>query len=219
MILFIRYHCFRKTQDQKDIDFLMAQWRFLSYNGEAIKDPHEPFTLSCSPETDLWEKPPSVHSSNAPCLVQTITKGSFVSARVTVAATWVQKYDQGGLVMFMQDAPEDRKWVKTGIEFLNGQPQVSTVATYKWSDWSLRPMASQKSTSATIEMESNEDGSLWVYLIDEHGNRSPMREVTWWGDMDASTEVSVGVYAAKPDKDPKKLLVSFQALELNVKDQ
>lgn len=120
--------------------------------------------------------------------------------------------------MLIHDGSDDPRWVKTGIEFLNGQPQISTVATYKWSDWSLRPMVSPNSASATIEIESNEDGSLWIYLLDDHDNRSPIREVTWWGDLDKQVIISVGVYAAKPDKDPKKLLVSFKGLEVNVTD-
>jgi uncharacterized protein len=196
----------------------MAEWKSRNYDGEEIKFPSQPFTLTCSPETDLWDKPPSVHSDNAPSLLQRTTKDDFISAKVTVTADWAQKYDQGGLVLLI--SPESNnvtQWVKTGIEFLNGQPQVSTVATNTWSDWSLRPMAKSDSKSATIEIESNEDGSLWAYLLDDGGNKSPMREVTWWGDLDKSTQISVGVYAAKPDKDPRKLVVSFEGLEVSTR--
>lgn len=196
----------------------MSGWQYWNYEaGEISEHLSEPFILKCPSETDLWDKPPSTHSSNAPCVLKSTTKGRFVSAKVTVTADWVQKYDQGGLVLLISQGSDLTRWVKTGIEFLNGQPHVSTVATYKWSDWSLRPTASLHSRSATIELESNEDGSLWVYLLDEKTQRMPLREVTWWGDVDKDAEVSVGVYAAKPDKDPKVLEVSFEGIEINIR--
>jgi regulation of enolase protein 1 (concanavalin A-like superfamily) len=196
----------------------MSQWKFWNHDGEMIDDPSKPFTLVCSPETDLWEKPPSVHSANAPCLLYPATKGSFISAKVTVSAEWVQKYDQGGLVLLVHDGSDAPKWVKTGVELFNGQPQVSTVSTYKWSDWSLRPMASHTSSSASIEIKSNEDGSLWVYVLDGDGDKSAMREIAWWGEIDGAVKISVGVYAAKPDKEQTKLVVSFEGLEIKTSE-
>lgn len=151
-------------------------------------------------------------------MLQRTSKDSFISAKVTVAADWSQKYDQGGLVLLISpDSDRVTQWVKTGIEFLNGQPHVSTVATNVWSDWSLRPLPETDLRSATIELESNEDGSLWAYLLDDHGNKSPMREVTWWGALDKSTQIAVGVYAAQPDKDFQEIVVSFDGLEVNTR--
>jgi regulation of enolase protein 1 (concanavalin A-like superfamily) len=196
----------------------MSHWKFWNHEGEMIKDPSVPFQLECSSGTDLWEKPPSVHSANAPCLLKPTTKGSFISAKVTASANWAQQYDQGGLVMIIDDGSGDKKWVKTGIEFFNGKPLVGTVATYKWSDWSLTPVISSDSASATIEMESNEDGSFWVYLLDDSGNKSPIREVTWWGDIEEGTSVSVGVYLARVQKETTNLLVSFRGLEVKTKE-
>ena len=77
-------------------------------------------------------------------------------------------------------------------------------------------MASPHSKSATIRMGPLDDGSLWVSLVDENGILSPMREVTWWGDIDKEAKVSVGVYAAKPDKDPKVLEVFFKDLDVKI---
>jgi regulation of enolase protein 1 (concanavalin A-like superfamily) len=196
----------------------MSQWNFWNYEGEMIKDPSAPFTLECSPGTDLWEKPPSVHSANAPCLLHPATKGSFISAKVTASAEWARQYDQGGLVMIIHDSSGDQRWIKTGIEFFNGQPLIGTVATYRWSDWSLTPVISFHSASVTVEIESNEDGSLWVYLFDDSGNKSPIREVTWWGEIDEQVKVSVGVYLARVDKEPTNLVVSFKGLEIKTRE-
>jgi len=74
-------------------------------------------------------------------------------------------------------------------------------------------MPSQGTPSATIEMASEDDGSLWVYLVEED-TRSPMREVTWWADLDGNAECWIGVYAAKPAKEKDSLEVSFDHLRV-----
>ena len=155
-------------------------------------DLSKPFNITCSPKTDIWDKPPATHSFNAPIIYQTTTVGQFKRARVTVAADWKDKYDQGGLVLVINPDGE-RQWVKSGIEFENGRPNLGTVATPKWSDWSLLPLSSPK---ATFEIEPADDGSLWVYII-EDGSKTPLREVTWWADLSKDAKLWVGPYVAK----------------------
>jgi len=182
---------------------------------EAISDLAGPFQISCPPATDVWDKPPSTHTFNAPIIYQTATVSSFKVARVTVLADWKDKYDQGGLCLVIKSADTTR-WVKTGIEFLNGKPNISTVAKDKWSDWSLRPVLNESNNDATIELENARDGSLWVWLVASNGERSPLREVTWWGDLAKDTECWVGVYAAKPAPhgENDNLIVNFDRLSI-----
>lgn len=173
------------------------------------------FQITCSPATDIWDKPPSTHSFNAPIIYATTTVGSFKSARVKVSASWKDKYDQGGLCLVIQ-TPETTRWVKTGIEFLNGEPNVSTVAKDHWADWSLRPLLSESTNAATVEIENAADGSLWVWLVASNSQKTPLREVTWWGDLEKGTECWIGVYAAKPAPHGEKddLVVSFDELSI-----
>lgn len=98
------------------------------------------------------------------------------------------------------------RWVKTGIEFHDERPNLSTVAAREAADWSLVPLTN---TSVTVEIErENVDGvlgsSLWVYLY-EGGKRTGVREVTWVWDGLVKDEdvVQVGVYTARPTADPK----------------
>lgn len=184
----------------------------------AIPDLTGSFEITCPPATDIWDKPPSTHSFNAPIIYQSTTKGAFVSATVTVAAKWKDKYDQGGLCLVIKSAGNTR-WVKTGIEFLDGVPNVSTVAKDKWADWSLRPVLSQSTDSTTVEVESASDGSLWVWLVAADGKKAPLREVTWWGDLDEDVECWVGVYAAKPAPHGEKddLVVQYTELSIQVR--
>ncbi|EXJ83419.1 hypothetical protein A1O1_07042 [Capronia coronata CBS 617.96] len=176
------------------------------------------FQITCSPGTDIWDKPPCTHSFNAPIIYQTTTVGSFRRAQVTVWANWKDKYDQGGLCLVVKTADTVR-WVKTGIEFLDGEPNVSTVAKDHWSDWSLRPLVSESSEGATVEMENAADGSLWVWLVDPNAQKSPLREVTWWADLAKETECWIGAYAAKPAPHGEKddLVVQFDELSIQTK--
>jgi uncharacterized protein len=183
---------------------------FANYPNPAPSELPTDFTISAKAETDLWEKPPSTHSFNCPILYQTIKLSSFKKARVVVSAGWKELYDQGGLCVVINKADGSRKWVKTGIEFVENAPHVSTVATDRWSDWSLRPMPSQGGVGATIEMCKEKDGSLWVYLL-EGVKRCPLREVTWFFEGDDAEECWVGVYAAKPSGSGN-LEVSFSHL-------
>jgi len=184
----------------------------------AIPDLSKPFDITCRPSTDIWDKPPVTHSFNAPIIYRTTTVASFKSAQATISAEWKDKYDQGGLCLIVNSA-DARRWVKTGIEFLNGEPNVSTVAKDRWSDWSLRPLLSTTTNHATIEIESAADGSLWVWLLDDNGKRRPLREVTWWGDLAQDAECWIGCYAAKPAPHGEKddLVVHFDAFTVELR--
>lgn len=185
-------------------------FKFANYSNEAPSELPTDFTVRAKAQTDLWEKPPSTHSFNCPILYQTLKLSSFKKARVVVSAEWKDLYDQGGLCIIINEADGPRKWVKTGIEFVENAPHISTVATFKWSDWSLRPMPSKGGVGATIEMSKEKDGSLWVHLL-EGVKRSPLREVTWFFDGDGEAECWIGVYVAKPG-DTGDLEVAFSHL-------
>ena len=159
-----------------------------------IPDVSKPFDITCPPKTDVWDKPPSTHSFNAPIIYQKTTVGSFKRAQVTLSASWKDKYDQGGLALVV-NSYAGRQWVKSGVEFENEQPNVSTVATPMWSDWSLLPIPGR--SKAAIEIERAADGALWVRLIEENGSKTALREVTWWADLPHNAELWVGPYAAK----------------------
>ena len=150
------------------------------YTHSLPSDPSKAFRITCPSRTDIWNKPPDTHSFNAPIIYHTFKNLSqFSSATVNISSSWTQKYDQGGLCLIINPSTPGHKstWLKTGIEFLNSQVHVSTVATRTWSDWSLRPLAtdeknSSTSSSATVKIVNNakDDGSLWVYLQSADGS-------------------------------------------------
>lgn len=178
---------------------------------ETTIDPRKPILLDTPPGTDLWRKPP-VESYNMPYLATSFETSHFKSARVTVTGPWTRLYDQAGLIVLWpsrdgsQSGPPSA-WIKTGIEFYEGKPNLSTVATpaSSSSDWSLVPI---DSGAVTIEIEREIDSkgpspSLWVYLVTQTG-RKAVREITWAFSQEMlAQKVAIGLYVARPTKDPE----------------
>ncbi|KAK1981762.1 hypothetical protein LZ30DRAFT_749830 [Colletotrichum cereale] len=170
----------------------------------------EAFNLSAPPDTDVWKKPPSHNVYNAPIqALPTKSLSQFKSAKITFSGEWSEQYDQAGLILtFDSLSGRDRRWIKTGLEFYNGAPQLSTVTTHTWSDWSVAPLAAFEDTkSITVYAEKAQDElglSLWVYYVKQDGTKEPLREVTWvYGDDDASGKdwnLTVGALVARPAK-------------------
>ncbi|KAF9049466.1 hypothetical protein BDZ89DRAFT_977822 [Hymenopellis radicata] len=162
--------------------------------------------ISAPPSTDIWRKPPATDVFNAPSV--TLASGplsSFKSAQVSFIAPWEYRYDQGGLLLHLTKPDAKDKWLKTGIEFYNDKPFMSTVGCDNWADWSIVPTAGNE-TEYTVQArrESDELGvSLWVYrlILDEKDNeveRIPLREVPWFFADEAGWSIAVGPYAARP---------------------
>ncbi|KAH6633616.1 hypothetical protein C7974DRAFT_310315 [Boeremia exigua] len=204
-----------------------------------------PFALTAPPQTDLWRKPPATDVSTAPthpATLPTYPLSSFRRARVTFSlppAGELRQYDQAGLVLrFDRDGEggEKGKWVKTGIEWYEGRPWVSTVACDAWADWSVVPLDTNTSTntsstadaetrpSATIEVERHADplgSSLWVYRVlttSTGETRVPLREINWVFAATEGWRVGVGGLVARPDPEGKggELVGEFGGVEVEV---
>ncbi|MCJ1401644.1 hypothetical protein MMC11_004861 [Xylographa trunciseda] len=186
------------------------------------------FTLTCPPDTDLWRKPPGHDVFTAPFLYRSMPLSSFRHARVSISAEWKTLYDQGGLCIILPQKEGKSKWIKLGIEFYNGAPNVSTVACDRWADWSLSPLPKGEAQGVTVGMEREVlDGkatSVLVVYVDEGDKRRHVREVTWVFEdaEDNERKCWVGVLVAKPTRDADDeeadLEVRFKGLEIEICD-
>ena len=99
-------------------------------------------------------------------------------------------------------ADGSKKWVKTGIEFVDGTVNASTVSCDRWADWSLSPL---QGSGLTVEMERKiRDGqptSTLCVLIVQGVERRIVREVTWAFEGTDGAEGWIGVFAARPGKE------------------
>lgn len=129
--------------------------------------------------------------------------------------------------MFSSASQAQDWWLKTGVEFYNNAPFISTVATPPggYSDWSIYPTNATsvgQTTQYTIEArrEGDELGtSLWVYLINTGADgieeRVPLREVNWVFASEEGVSIRVGAYAARPNAGATEVLeVSFKDLQV-----
>ncbi|TEB29852.1 hypothetical protein FA13DRAFT_1689506 [Coprinellus micaceus] len=181
-----------------------------------------PFSLSAPPGTDIWRKPPAHDAFNAathPASLPQYPLESFQRARVTFElppGEELRQYDQAGLLLHFTKpglAANQTKWLKTGIEWYQGKPYISTVSTDAYSDWSIVPIpeftSNEARPGATIEARREQDAlgkSLWVYWVvrDQGGNeleRRPLREVNWVFAGDGEEEgwsVGVAGYTCRP---------------------
>ncbi|KAL8826619.1 MAG: hypothetical protein Q9170_007334 [Blastenia crenularia] len=183
------------------------------------------FALRTPPDRDIWQEPPDTNVFNAPYLTRTVPLSSLRSVRVTVSAQWKTKFDQGGLILIIPTSngadKKEKKWIKTGIEFFDGRPNVSTVACDRWADWSLAPLPEGAAEKVTVELirevqDGKKTSTLWVNAIDPStGEKRPLREVSWVFGED-NLDCEIGVYAAKPIQDEnnpsQELEVMFDGL-------
>jgi len=72
----------------------------------------------------------SEHALLAPFEVDTAVEVEFTAA-------FAEQFDQAGVFVRVSD----ERWVKAGVEFADGRPQVGAVVTDGMSDWSLAPVA------------------------------------------------------------------------------
>lgn len=175
-------------------------WRILNALGDQIpRDLTKPFTLSIPPGTDIWRPDTITDVFTAPFLYKVVHTGSFKNIFVTVSADWKTQFDQGGLaIVFPSPSDGLNRWIKSGIEFYEGRPALSTVTCDGFSDWSLCPLPSGVGT-VTVEA-IREDRKLVINVI-EAGQRRPLREVMWafLEEREAEdAEMWIGVYGAKP---------------------
>ncbi|KAF2718746.1 hypothetical protein K431DRAFT_287345 [Polychaeton citri CBS 116435] len=194
------------------------KWETLNLpSSEPVPDVSGPFTIRAEPNTDLWRSTPERDVSNGPAIITKTTSAAFERAQVTLSYdNFVTTYDQGGLYFSWPTEKSKPSWIKVGVEFEQGEPQLSSVGTHHYSDWALTPIVTSGPKSVTIEAVK-QSNAIWFYAIFANGKRQPLRELKWafLDDRSGDAELWVGAGAAKPtpEQDPTQVLeVKFENL-------
>jgi regulation of enolase protein 1 (concanavalin A-like superfamily) len=104
------------------------------------------------PESDLWRITSYgfVHDDGHGLLVD-LPDGRAVE--VSFVADFDQQFDQAGVLL----RADERHWVKSGVEYADGAPQVGAVVTIEVSDWSMAPVPQWHGREVTVRASRSGD--------------------------------------------------------------
>ena len=69
------------------------------------------------------------------------TYGGEFEVKAKISGNYVTTFDQAGLMLRI----DHENWIKTGIEYVDGKQNISTVVTHRTSDWSVIQLTDRKS--------------------------------------------------------------------------
>ncbi|RAL15803.1 uncharacterized protein BO97DRAFT_421055 [Aspergillus homomorphus CBS 101889] len=175
------------------------------------------FSLRAPPSTDLWDSPPDTCVFTAPILYQILTLVAFGRARVTITADLDEPFAQGGLALVIPQSDGSRKWVKTGMEFMEGRQILSTVGKDRWPDCSAGGVITQEGAYKTVTLEIARRGQNLEVIQLRGGDsgaleREILRELVWVFAAQGVEECWVGVYVANPSSEAEAFDVRFDGL-------
>jgi regulation of enolase protein 1 (concanavalin A-like superfamily) len=75
------------------------------------------------------------------------------AVEVSFILNYTEQFDQAGIFI----SADNENWIKAGVEFCDGFPQVGAVVTEKNSDWSVAPVAEWMDKEVTIRVSRSGD--------------------------------------------------------------
>lgn len=151
-----------------------------------IKD--NSLSMFVTPQSDYWRISHYGFTVDDAPFYYTTYGGEF-EVKVKVAGDYKQRFDQAGLMLRI----DHENYIKTGIEFVDGKFNISTVVTHKTSDWSV--IALDKPVPYIwIKAVRRLDAVEIFYSLDD--KEYTMMRTAWLQD---NIPVMVGLMAASPD--------------------
>jgi len=152
-------------------------------------------------KTDFWRKTHYGFIRDNGHFFYTEIFGKF-EIKIKISGSYRDLYDQAG-IMLRQD---EKNWLKTGIEYVHGQQQVSAVVTREFSDWSVSPYVGNPS-HLWLKLTRENDFVEIQYASDDRNY-----ELLRIAYMPPSDSIFVGLMAASPDGEGFE--VSFSQMQI-----
>lgn len=111
-------------------------------------------------------------------------------AEVKIQGRYRHLYDQAGIMLRV----DERHWIKTGIEYVEGVQNLSAVVTHDYSDWSIIPLANPPEV-LQLRVERRRE-AIHIAYFDETAGFTMFRLAY----LPAET-IQVGLMCASPDGD------------------
>jgi regulation of enolase protein 1 (concanavalin A-like superfamily) len=164
-------------------DLIKNGWRWL--NEPARWDGN---TVTTDPDTDFWRTTHYGFVRDTGHVLGVDRAGDF-ELSVTFAGDYREQYDQAGIAIRL----DEKNWIKSGIELVDGQQQLSAVVTREVSDWSVVALA-EPAASVTVKAGREGDTVTISYGL----NGAPPATMLRLAYFPPELSVLAGVMCASP---------------------
>ena len=147
-------------------------------------------TMDVTPKSDYWRVSHYGFTVDDAPLLYT-TRGGEFEVKVKITGEYKTRFDQAGLMIRI----DHENYIKTGIEYVDGKYNISTVVTHHTSDWSVIKLDTPV-PFIWIKAVRRLDAMEIFYSFDD--NEYTMMRTCWMQD---NTPVMVGMMGACPDGD------------------
>ena len=128
----------------------------------------------------------------------------------SVELSWIlnyrEQFDQAGLFIWA----DDENWIKAGVEFADGAPQLGAVVTRGMSDWSVAPVSEWMDKEVHLRVSRSGDA------ITVRAKCESDWKLVRLAPLDPSKDWKVGLHAASPSR--SGLEVQFTKLAVGLAD-
>ncbi len=122
---------------------------------------------------------------------------------VKIYGNYKDLYDQAGIMI----RADEKQWIKTGIEYVDGVQNLSAVVTRGYSDWSVTPLQ-EPPDFLQLRVERRKE-AIHISYLDEHSRYTLLRMASF-PDV---PELQVGIMCASPQGDGYEVV--FKDYQLN----
>ncbi|WP_084626500.1 DUF1349 domain-containing protein [Demequina aurantiaca] len=129
-----------------------------------------------------------VHDTEHAALVPV---GARWSLEVTFVLDFAEQFDQAGIFVRVNDS----EWIKAGVEFSDGAPQVGAVVTHGTSDWSVAPVPEWVGREVTVR--ASRDGDALTIRARADGEDWRLVRVA---NLDPTADAAAGLFCCAPSR-------------------
>jgi len=145
--------------------------------------------VTVDPNTDYWQVTHyGFKRDNGPFYFQE-QEGDF-EASVKISGKYQELFHQAGLMI----RTDEKNWIKTGIEYVDGVQNVSAVVTHEVSDWSVVP---RHDSPAHVWLKLLRKGDYVEIKYSFDNKKFEMLRLAYF---QPGVKVQIGVVAAAPGK-------------------
>jgi regulation of enolase protein 1 (concanavalin A-like superfamily) len=144
-------------------------------------------TVRVTPRSDYWRKTHYGFTADNGPFYFTEKEGNFEMS-VKITGDYRTTYDQMGLMLRLNE----KHWIKTGIEYVDGVHNFSTVITHNFSSWNIIPLPGNPA-SLWIKAVRKSDAVEIFYSLD--GIKWQMANIAYFAPQG---QVMAGMMSASP---------------------